>query len=210
MELPTCFVCFLEYDLTHRIPYVISCGHTFCSGCINKFRGKCPACQEIFSKVSKNYTLYTLIEEAIKKTKPKEVCQTHKEEINIYCMPCATLMCSDCKCSHSQSSKDVVSEEKLKDEVEKLLKSYLKIVEGRESLIKQIDNETEKQVKKEMNDTTKKIAEKKVDLKKKIDQMLSEAEKEMNEMTKETEKKIVDLRAKADASKKELKEPMYK
>ena len=50
-ELTECPICFERFNRTEKMPKILSCGHTFCKGCLIKQKNKfnqlsCPVCRE--------------------------------------------------------------------------------------------------------------------------------------------------------------------
>ena len=64
MESLKCPICCVMYDNITRMPYsILSCNHTFCTTCIEGFKGLCPNDREPFTQVMKNFALLDVIEE---------------------------------------------------------------------------------------------------------------------------------------------------
>ena len=60
-----CEICFNPYDHSIHKPYVLSCPHTFCIGCVNQLTvNKCPTCNTEISIKNPNIALLNLIPES--------------------------------------------------------------------------------------------------------------------------------------------------
>ena len=130
MECPSCFEL---YDDKERIPRNITCGHTYCQDCLNKFfhekkRIECPCCRlklEISIKpkdLSKNYVAADLAQKHRELTEKLPICPVHNEHYRYYCETDQLSLCPQCIIDHSGHTfvKQEISVHKLKDKVKKL------------------------------------------------------------------------------------------
>ena len=97
-----CPICITAYccKKEDKMPYSLTCGHTFCITCIRKFpANSCPTCRKAFvmSDIKKNYQLMAVIEE---RQFEHKLCENEKEEI--VCLKCLEVTCQTCfKCLHN-------------------------------------------------------------------------------------------------------------
>jgi hypothetical protein len=86
-----CKICFNSYDDKSKIPKVISCGHTMCSQCLEKFISEtgnvfntynCPFCKKLIKKSFEpiiNFEILSSIN--LHRKNNSTYCLSHKEEI---------------------------------------------------------------------------------------------------------------------------------
>uniref|UniRef100_A0A3P8SX30 Tripartite motif containing 35-12 n=1 Tax=Amphiprion percula TaxID=161767 RepID=A0A3P8SX30_AMPPE len=149
----SCHVC----SETFRDPVSLSCNHSFCSSCLQKFweqaeNKNCPICKRKSSKehLEINFTLKELADsfagrqktgscEAEKVEKKVEVvCSKHPEEPRLFCTDEDRAICPVCEFSLHQSHKVVLIEQaviELKDQ----LKCDLKSLQDKRDKYKQVE-----------------------------------------------------------------------
>ena len=134
---PECSICFECYNDENKCPRMLSCGHSFCSCCLERIlRGNtidCPKCRNpvvVPSRVhglSKNFALLDIVNETAPKQHAEntghvgshecEACD-EKHPANFCCLDCKENMCKTAAQFHkrSKTSRDhrVVSLEELK------------------------------------------------------------------------------------------------
>uniref|UniRef100_A0A668U7C7 Tripartite motif containing 35-12 n=1 Tax=Oreochromis aureus TaxID=47969 RepID=A0A668U7C7_OREAU len=171
----SCHVC----SETFRDPVSLSCGHSFCSSCLQKFweqtkNKNCPICKRKSSKdePSMIFALKELADSFAKrqsesspetekeKEKEKEevVCDKHPDVPYWYCEDEDRAVCPVCEFSLHQSHKVVPVEEAVSD-LKEQLKSDLKSLQDKRNKYKQVEetyNEkqllsTERQIRAEFN-----------------------------------------------------------
>ncbi|CAG9312034.1 unnamed protein product [Blepharisma stoltei] len=95
-----CPICKTEFNSLF-IPYVLSCGHTFCFACLNERAPNyvCFICREPSKKISQNHILLKLLSKNV--SPPSLTCEkTHLSEIIAYCSVDEKLLCQNCLTSH--------------------------------------------------------------------------------------------------------------
>uniref|UniRef100_A0A3Q1F3J2 RING-type domain-containing protein n=1 Tax=Acanthochromis polyacanthus TaxID=80966 RepID=A0A3Q1F3J2_9TELE len=147
----SCHVC----SETFRDPVSLSCGHSFCSSCLQKFweqaeNKNCPICKRKSSKDDPGIT-FTLKEladsfagrqktgsfEAEKVEKKVEVvCSKHPEEARLFCKDDDRFVCPVCEFSLHQNHKVVPIEQAVSD-LKDQLKSDLKSLQAKREKYKQ-------------------------------------------------------------------------
>ncbi|XP_044187179.1 nuclear factor 7, brain-like [Thunnus albacares] len=170
----SCHVC----SETFRDPVSLTCNHSFCSSCLQKFweqakNKNCPICKR---KSSKDYPLvnFTLKEladsfagrqkagssETEKGEKKVEVvCSKHQEEPKLFCEDEQRAVCPVCEFSLHQSHKVVPVEQAVSD-LKDQLKSDLKSLQDKRNKYKQVEktyNEVIQYSKKQLLSTEKQI-----------------------------------------------------
>ncbi|XP_062274209.1 nuclear factor 7, ovary-like [Scomber scombrus] len=170
----TCHVC----SETFRDPVSLSCGHSFCSSCLQKFweqaqNKNCPICKRKSSKdyPSINLSLKDLADSFAKneindspeteKEKEKEevVCDKHPEVPYWFCEDEQIAVCPVCEFSLHQSHKVVPVEQAVSD-LKDQLKSDLESLQDKRNKYKQVEktyNEMIQHSKKQLLSTEKQI-----------------------------------------------------
>ncbi|XP_028269406.1 nuclear factor 7, brain-like [Parambassis ranga] len=176
-SLLSCFVC----SETFRDPVTLSCSHSFCSSCLQKFweqtkNKNCPICKRRSSKDHPgiNFTLKELAdsfagrktssstEEGEKKeVKKKEevVCDKHSEVPYLFCEDEQRAVCPVCEFSLHQTHKVVPVEQAVRD-LKEQLRSDLKSLQDKRDKYKQVEdtyNEMSQHVKKQLLSTETQI-----------------------------------------------------
>ncbi|XP_059192597.1 nuclear factor 7, brain-like [Centropristis striata] len=170
----SCHVC----SETFRDPVSLSCNHSFCSSCLQKFWEQteninCPICKR---KSSKDYPLvnFSLKELADsfagrqksgssetekEEKKLKEVCSKHPEETKLFCKDEDRAVCPVCEFSLHQSHKVVPIEQAVSD-LKDQLKSDLQSLQDKRDKYKQVEktyNEVSQHSKKQLLSTERQI-----------------------------------------------------
>uniref|UniRef100_A0A3P8R1P8 Tripartite motif containing 35-12 n=1 Tax=Astatotilapia calliptera TaxID=8154 RepID=A0A3P8R1P8_ASTCA len=172
----SCHVC----SETFRDPVSLSCGHSFCSSCLQKFweqtkNKNCPICKRKSSKdeASMNFALKELADSFAKghsesspeteneKEEEKEevVCDKHPDVPYWYCEDEDRAVCPVCEFSLHQTHKVVPVEEAVSD-LEEQLKSDLKSLQDKRNKYKQVEetyNEMREHMKKQLLSTERQI-----------------------------------------------------
>ncbi|KAL3975402.1 tripartite motif-containing protein 35 [Sarotherodon galilaeus] len=172
----SCHVC----SDTFRDPVSLSCGHSFCSSCLQKFweqtkNKNCPICKRKSSKdePSMNFALKELADSFAKRQsesspeteKEKEeekeevVCDKHPDVPYWYCEDEDRAVCPVCEFSLHQSHKVVPVEEAVSD-LKEQLKSDLKSLQDKRNKYKQVEetyNEVREHMKKQLLSTERQI-----------------------------------------------------
>ncbi|KAM4576629.1 nuclear factor 7, brain-like [Odontesthes bonariensis] len=150
----SCHVC----SKTFRDPVSLSCSHSFCSSCLQKFweqaeNKNCPICKRTSSKDPPmvNFSLKELADsfaqrqsstsaEMENKTKPSEevVCEKHSEVPFWFCEDEQRAVCPVCEFSLHQSHKVVPIEQAVGD-LKEQLKSDLKSLQDKRNKYKQVE-----------------------------------------------------------------------
>lgn len=148
-----CHVC----SETFRDPVSLSCNHSFCSSCLQKFweqsRNKnCPICKRKSSKDNTyvNFALKELAdffagrqklgssEKEKGEVKVEVVCNKHQEEPKLFCVDEQRAVCPVCEFSLHQTHK-VVPIEQAVSELKDQLKSDLKSLQDQRNKYKQVE-----------------------------------------------------------------------
>ncbi|XP_026042458.1 tripartite motif-containing protein 35-like [Astatotilapia calliptera] len=168
----SCHVC----SETFRDPVSLSCGHSFCSSCLQKFweqtkNKNCPICKRKSSKdePSINVSLKELADSFAKKhsesspeaenEKEEVVCDKHPDVPYWYCEDEDRAVCPVCEFSLHQSHKVVPVEEAVSD-LKEQLKSDLKSLQDKRNKYKQVEetyNEVREHMKKQLLSTERQI-----------------------------------------------------
>ncbi|XP_063346218.1 nuclear factor 7, brain-like [Pelmatolapia mariae] len=170
----SCHVC----SETFRDPVSLSCNHSFCSSCLQKFweqtkNKNCPICKRKYSKdfYPVNFTLKELADSfsGRKKSGSSEtekgekkltvVCSKHEEVPKLFCVDEQRAVCPVCDFSLHQSHKVVPVEEAVSD-LKEQLKSDLKSLQDKRNKYKQVEetyNEVIQHSKKQLLSTERQI-----------------------------------------------------
>ncbi|KAL7391885.1 hypothetical protein ABVT39_016232 [Epinephelus coioides] len=170
----SCHVC----SETFRDPVSLSCNHSFCSSCLQKFweqakNKNCPICKRKSSKEDPNvnFGLKELADcfaerqkagssETEKGEKKEEVvCSKHQEEPRLFCKDEDRAVCPVCEFSLHQSHKVVPIEEAV-SELKDQLKCDLKSLQDKRDKYKQVEetyNEVTQHSKKQLLSTERQI-----------------------------------------------------
>nr|XP_014270156.2 tripartite motif-containing protein 35-like [Maylandia zebra] len=170
----SCHVC----SETFRDPVSLSCSHSFCSSCLQKFweqtkNKNCPICKRNSSKDHPfvNFTLKELADSVSgrKKSRSSEtekgekkltvVCSKHEEVPKLFCVDEQRAVCPVCDFSLHQSHKVVPVEEAVSD-LKEQLKSDLKSLQDKRNKYKQVEetyNEMSEHMKKQLLSTERQI-----------------------------------------------------
>ncbi|XP_078026627.1 zinc-binding protein A33-like [Epinephelus lanceolatus] len=170
----SCHVC----SETFRDPVSLSCSHSFCSSCLQKFweqaeSKNCPLCKRKSSKTDPlvNFTLKDLADsfagrqkagssETEKGEKKEEVvCSKHQEEPRLFCMDEDRAVCPVCEFSLHHGHK-VVPIEQAVSELKDQLKCDLKSLQDKRDKYKQVEktyNEVIELSKKQLLSTERQI-----------------------------------------------------
>ncbi|XP_076746590.1 nuclear factor 7, brain-like [Maylandia zebra] len=168
----SCHVC----SETFRDPVSLSCNHSFCSSCLQKFweqtkNKNCPICKRKSSKdyPDVNFTLKELADSFAGRQKSGSsetgekklmaVCSKHDEEPKLFCVDEQRAVCTVCEFSLHQSHKVVPVEEAVSD-LKEQLKSDLKSLQDKRNKYKQVEktyNEVIQHSKKQLLSTERQI-----------------------------------------------------
>ncbi|XP_028269408.1 nuclear factor 7, brain-like [Parambassis ranga] len=169
----SCHVC----SETFRDPVTLSCSHSFCSSCLQKFweqtkNKNCPVCKRRSSKGDPlvNFGLKELADsfagrqkpessERMKETKEEVVCSKHPEETRLFCEDEQRAVCPVCEFSLHQTHKVVPVEQAVRD-LKEQLRSGLKSLQDKRDKYKQVEdtyNEMSQHVKKQLLSTETQI-----------------------------------------------------
>ncbi|XP_076746589.1 zinc-binding protein A33-like [Maylandia zebra] len=170
----SCHVC----SETFRDPVSLSCSHSFCSSCLQKFweqtkNKNCPICKRKSSKdlPNVNFTLKELADtfaqrqedkssETVKKKRKVDVfCNDHQKEPELFCVDEQRVVCPVCDFSLHQTHKVVPVEEAVSD-LKEQLKSDLKSLQDKRNKYKQVEkthNEVIQHSKKQLLSTERQI-----------------------------------------------------
>ncbi|XP_019114365.2 nuclear factor 7, brain-like [Larimichthys crocea] len=170
----SCHVC----SETFRDPVSLSCGHSFCSSCLQKFwkqagNKNCPICKRKSSKDHPlvNFSLKDLADafagrlksgssETEKGQKKVEVvCSEHQEEPRLFCEDEDRAVCPVCEFQHHHGHK-VVPIEQAVDGLKEQLKSDLKSLQDKRNKYKHVEetyNEVIQHSKKQLLSTERQI-----------------------------------------------------
>ncbi|XP_028269420.1 nuclear factor 7, brain-like [Parambassis ranga] len=169
----SCHVC----SETFRDPVTLSCSHSFCSSCLQKFweqtkNKNCPICKRRSSKDDPgiSFTLKELADsfagrqkpessERVKETKEEVVCSKHPEETRMFCEDEQRAVCPVCEFTLHQTHKVVPVEQAVRD-LKEQLRSDLKSLQDKRDKYKQVEdtyNEMSQHVKKQLLSTETQI-----------------------------------------------------
>uniref|UniRef100_A0A3P8R2Q6 RING-type domain-containing protein n=1 Tax=Astatotilapia calliptera TaxID=8154 RepID=A0A3P8R2Q6_ASTCA len=149
----SCHVC----SETFRDPVSLSCNHSFCSSCLQKFweqtkNKHCPICKRKSSKdyPGVNFALKELADSFTGRQKSGSsetdkgekkltmVCSKHEKESKLFCVDEQRAVCTVCDFSLHQSHKVVPVEEAVSD-LKEQLKSDLKSLQDKRNKYKQVE-----------------------------------------------------------------------
>ncbi|KAM9743368.1 nuclear factor 7, brain-like [Menidia menidia] len=146
----SCYLC----SETFRDPVFLSCSHSFCSSCLQKFweqtkNKNCPICKRRSSKDNPlvNFSLKELADSFSGRKKSPEgenrenvsmVCTKHKEEPKLFCEDEQRAVCPVCEFSLHQSHK-VVPVEQAVGKLKEQLKSDLKSLQDKRNNHRQVE-----------------------------------------------------------------------
>ncbi|XP_063344936.1 E3 ubiquitin-protein ligase TRIM35-like [Pelmatolapia mariae] len=170
----SCHVC----SETFRDPVSLSCNHSFCSSCLQKFweqtkNKNCPVCKRKSSKDHPcvNFTLKELADSFSGREKSGSsetqkgekkltvVCSKHEEVPKLFCLNEQRVVCTVCDFPHQQNHKVVPVEEAVSD-LKEQLKSDLKSLQDKRNKYKQVEktyNEVREHMKKQLLSTERQI-----------------------------------------------------
>ena len=117
MEL-TCEICYNDFGEEIRRPRMLSCGHTHCQSCIEKFiqsRSPCPMCkvkikQTHVIQIPINFYVVAMLKN---KLKPNGHCLEHSCPNHFMCMKCYKLMCGTCVAMNHKNCETVEASDAL-------------------------------------------------------------------------------------------------
>uniref|UniRef100_G3N8V3 RING-type domain-containing protein n=1 Tax=Gasterosteus aculeatus aculeatus TaxID=481459 RepID=G3N8V3_GASAC len=140
----SCHVC----SETFRDPVSLSCGHSFCSSCLQRFweqagNKNCPICKRKSSKdnIWVNFALKELADSFAERqktgstetekgeTKVEVVCCEHGEETKVFCEDEQKAVCPVCEFSLHQSHKVVPLEQAEEEQKGKTISREMKMIE---------------------------------------------------------------------------------
>lgn len=168
-----CHVC----SETFRDPVSLSCNHSFCSSCLQKFweqagNKNCPICKRKSSKddLFVNFTLKELADsfagrqkagssETEKEEKVEALCEKHTDLPHWFCKDEQRAVCPVCEFSLHQSHKVVPVEQAVRD-LKEQLKSDLESLQDKRDKYKQVEetyNEVIQQSEKQLLSTERQI-----------------------------------------------------
>ena len=114
-EVPECSICSEHYDHENRFPRLLSCGHTFCSSCLEKLLKNnsisCPDCRKTTSVptgvagLTKNYALSKMgntTPQYVEGLHNCEACDV-KHPATSWCLDCDYDMCTTATRFHTRS-----------------------------------------------------------------------------------------------------------
>ncbi|XP_019221045.1 nuclear factor 7, brain [Oreochromis niloticus] len=152
-KILSCHVC----SETFRDPVSLSCNHSFCSSCLQKFwertkNKNCPICKRKSSKDDPdvNFNLKELADSfagrqktgSFERQKAEKkltvMCSKHEEEPKLFCVDEQRAVCPVCDFSLHQSHKVVPVEEAVSD-LKEQLKSDLKSLQDKRNKYKQVE-----------------------------------------------------------------------
>ncbi|XP_044187199.1 nuclear factor 7, brain-like [Thunnus albacares] len=168
----SCHVC----SETFRDPVSLTCNHSFCSSCLQKFweqaeNKNCPICKRKSSKdqLHVNFALRELADSfagrqkagssETEKGEKEVVCSKHQEEPKLFCEDEQRAVCPVCEFSLHQGHKLVPIEQAVSD-LKDQLKSDLKSLQDKRNKYKQVEktyNEVIQHSKKQLLSTERKI-----------------------------------------------------
>ncbi|XP_028269046.1 nuclear factor 7, brain-like [Parambassis ranga] len=168
----SCHVC----SETFKDPVTLSCSHSFCSSCLQKFweqtkNKNCPICKRRSSmdNILINFTLKELADSFAGRQKPESsevkkevlmvVCHKHPEEPKLFCEDEQRAVCPVCEFSLHQTHKVVPVEQAVRD-LKEQLRSDLKSLQDKRDKYKQVEdtyNEMSQHVKKQLLSTETQI-----------------------------------------------------
>ena len=122
-----CLICLNVFHPTNKVPKSLTCGHSFCSGCLtNVIKGSsivCPKCRTSChvphgqtEKLPTNYSLLEMLDTACK--------ECYDQTWVKHCNHCQTNLCQSCIQKHPN-----VSQSSLKDDLQSLDKQLTEIYE---------------------------------------------------------------------------------
>ena len=102
MEL-TCEICYNDFGKEIRRPRMLSCGHTHCHNCIEKFiesKSPCPMCnvqikQKHVSDIPVNFYVLSMLKDNQNSPGIEGHCLDHSAR-NFMCMKCYEILCGKC------------------------------------------------------------------------------------------------------------------
>jgi len=87
-------------------PKILTCGHTICSKCYNRWSIFCPECETFSFKLDKGTERVTVSNEVISKLLslistdpevPEEFCKDHNAPYESFCRQCGNALCRHCQ-----------------------------------------------------------------------------------------------------------------
>lgn len=118
-------------------PVVLPCGHSFCKKCIENQPNSrsCPTClnplpYDFLQRLPINYPLRDAVENYISQRSEKR-CDTHAEELKLYCRSCTQFVCNTCvSLSHRDDSHQIILvQEAIQQQRDRLLSIQRNITE---------------------------------------------------------------------------------
>src|SRR5688572_18517334 len=104
IQVLSCQVCFIEYDLAEHLPRSAPCGHTICSNCIKDMLQRkdifaCPLDRKVLPRSSSgldafpvNFSLREIVEQKLKDSH----CRVHGKKLDCTCLTDQSLICELC------------------------------------------------------------------------------------------------------------------
>ena len=117
-EGPECSICLEGYNDKAKFPRMLSCGHSFCSSCLERLLYgntiRCPTCRSLIvvptgvAGLSKNFDLLKIVDNQLKqaaKNTGRQVCEPcgKKHPATFCCLDCKENMCDTAARIHKSS-----------------------------------------------------------------------------------------------------------
>ncbi|XP_044275344.1 E3 ubiquitin-protein ligase TRIM7-like [Varanus komodoensis] len=195
----TCSIC-LDYL---KVPVTVDCGHNFCHSCITGYcssweqMGEDPTCPNCRNSIWKenfrpNWQLANIVEKIKllqQKQKNADLCEKHKERLDLFCKEDDKLVCWKCRRSPVHKAHTVLPKEEATEEYKDLLHCQLESLKKEKRKVKEHKAEAKRESQ-ELLRQIKAESEKTVDQLRKVRHFLEEQEKFWLAQVEEVEKRI--------------------
>ena len=126
MEDFSCALCSSQFDNENKIPLMLSCGHSYCKGCVSMlFESSNLACPEDGTPINtssvdslpKNFSLLQILSRMPKKQSLSNTCPAHKRQLEYVCVEDRSRVCAECAIFGGHKGHDIRPLEEVMKEV---------------------------------------------------------------------------------------------
>ncbi|XP_055760394.1 E3 ubiquitin-protein ligase TRIM35-like isoform X3 [Salvelinus fontinalis] len=158
-----------------RYPVIMSCSHSFCKACLQKFweksgTQKCPVCRRRSSRSepANNLSLKNLCEAFLKESSQRSsagsevLCSLHGEKLKLFCLTDEHAICLVCRDSRNHKGHNCIPIDEAAEDYKKEIQSALKPLQEKLKVFKEVKHtcgKTAQHIKTQAQHTEKQIKE---------------------------------------------------